>query len=106
MSAGVYNFEIEQGTTTTIVLTIRDQASALVNLTGYTATMNIGSSVTLTSSDGITLGGAAGTVTITITPTVSRQIHGNTKYELDLTSGAATTRPVKGRIRVRAEVAA
>lgn len=74
-----YNFVVKQGATWRNVFTLYQGAStgAVVNLTGYAAKLEIkdvGSSLystpsttkllTLTESSGITLGGAAGTITV------------------------------------------
>lgn len=77
MTAGLYNYLIEQNTKFNPVLTWRDASGAVVNLTGWTATMKIWDKqtklpiLTLTTTpdangNGITLGGAAGTISILI----------------------------------------
>lgn len=72
----------------------------LFNLTGYTATFQIGTSLTLSVGSGVTLGGAAGTVAIvatasqTATFVVSRQ-----HFYLQLTTpGGAVVFPLKGTV--------
>jgi hypothetical protein len=79
--------------TETLRLHQGDASSAVVNLTGYTATMTVKAAagdttplLTLTSSSGITLGGTAGTITIKRSPAqvnVFTWSHG--EYELTLT---------------------
>lgn len=77
MAAGQYNFIIEQNAKFNPVLTWKDSTGALVNLTGWTATMKIWDVqtknllLTLTTTPDangnvITLGGAAGTISILI----------------------------------------
>ena len=75
MSAGYHHFIIEQGATFGQTLTLKDNSDTLVNLTGYaSAEMDLrdnpesGTTIlTLTTGNGrIALGGAAGTVTLTI----------------------------------------
>ena len=72
-----YNIVCEQATTFALEFTIQT-GNTLWDLTGYTATMTVrpfvGSSTTtllLTSSSGITLGGVAGTVDIAISSAVT-----------------------------------
>ena len=73
MSAGIYTLTIDQGATLSLVLTWKDSSGNLVNLTGYTARATLrptySSSTTiisLTTENGrISLGGAAGTITLT-----------------------------------------
>lgn len=77
MTAGSYNFTLEQNTKFTRVLTYLDATGAPANLTGYTASLKIKGNATsplvisLTttpdaSGNVITLGGSAGTITILI----------------------------------------
>lgn len=71
---GVYDFTIRQGGTFSRRLTWKDDAGAPINLTGYTARMQIRTpdngtillSLT-TENGGITLGGVLGTITLAIT---------------------------------------
>lgn len=74
MSAGTYDILVEQGAVFNRVLTWRDSTGALINLTGYTARLSVKQSYDsstivfeMTTNNGrITLGGAAGTVTLYI----------------------------------------
>lgn len=73
MTALSYDLIIEAGATFDDIGTWRDSTGALVNTTGYTARLQIRSAVEstvvileLTNGSGITLGGAAGTIEITI----------------------------------------
>lgn len=104
MSAGKYNILIEQGATFTLNATW-EIAGSPVNLTGYSATMRILRSNetidTLTSVDSdIVLGGAAGTVAVTITDEATTAYDFNTaRYVLELTSGGGvTTRLLQGAV--------
>lgn len=73
---------IEQGATFDITLTCRDEAGTLVNLTGYTARMQIRANkkatttlLELTTENGrIVLGGAAGTLQLILSATVTAAI--------------------------------
>lgn len=119
MSAGIYDFEIEQGATLTRVFTWTtgttgcNATTTPVNLTGYTARMqirpNVNSSTVLfeanTTNGYIVLGGSAGTITLTIpaadtaTFTFARAV-----YDLELTIGATVTRLLQGTVVLSREV--
>ncbi len=74
MTAGVCNITIEQGADFLLNLLFRDLDENLIDLTGWTAEMMIRTVVdspsplvSLSSSNGITLGGTAGTILIELT---------------------------------------
>jgi hypothetical protein len=114
MSASIYNINIEQGATFTRTITWKDSANVAINLTGYTARMQIRERVesstalvSLTHSSGITLGGAAGTVVITITATQTDALPNMKKgvYDLELVSaGGIVTRLLQGEVVVSPQV--
>lgn len=112
MAAAEYNFTIEQGATFSKVVTWYDSTGALVNLTSYTAAMKakvnkddstsvIDSGTNLT----ITLGGALGTITLTMTAsqTAALTFH-SAYYDLELTLSGTVTRLLKGIINLDKEV--
>jgi fibronectin type 3 domain-containing protein len=108
-----YDMYVDAGATYVDVVTFRDSAGALVNLTGYTAALKIRPTVesstttlSLTQASGLTLGGAAGTVTITLTAANTTTLaSGNYVYDLKVTSaGGVATRLVEGDVIVSAEV--
>lgn len=110
MLAGVLNLTIEQGATFTQRLTWKVDGVA-VNLTGYTARMKVRERlnepaiISLTTGSGIVLGGAAGTVDITISAANTALLnYGKYIYDLELVNGATVTRLVKGKITVDPEV--
>ena len=115
MSAGIHHISIEQGATFTQVMTWKI-SDVVVNLTGYTARLKarstVGSrnvpSISLTSAAGgdITLGGAAGTITISLSATETAALNpGKYTYDLELqSSGGVVTRLLKGNLTVVAEV--
>ncbi len=112
--AGKLNMVIEQGTTFSPVLTYADVNNVAIDLTGYTAKMQIKKTradltalETLTTADGsIVLGGAAGTITLLLTDTQTAAIVWLTGvYDLELTSGSGiVTRLIQGVITVSEEV--
>ena len=101
----------EQATTFTVDFTIQN-GNTPWNLTGYTATMTIrpfvGSNTTtlvLTNGSGITLGGAAGTVDITISAAVTADFSPSRyAYDFVLNSGSVVTRLLEGQFIVTAGV--
>lgn len=108
-----YDLAIDAGATYTDVVTFRDSAGALVNLTGYTAAMKIRPTVesstvslSLTHASGLTLGGVAGTVTITISAAQTTALDSGTfVYDLKVTSaGGVATRLVEGTVTVSPDV--
>lgn len=113
MPAGTYNITAEQGATFTRVLTWRDSNDALINLTGYTARMQVRTiyeSTTIelsltTENDRITLGGAAGTISLSVSATdMSAMEIRSFVYDLELVSGSTVTRLIQGTFAVNAEV--
>jgi len=105
MAATTYDILIEQGATFSQVITYKDNGVA-VNLTGYTARMQVRSTlesattvVELTTANGrIALGGAAGTITLTISATDTAGLTaGRGVYDLELVSGSGiVTRLLQG----------
>jgi len=112
--ADQYNVLIDQGSTYTLALTYKDSSGAAINLTGYTAAMQIRDTVnsattqlSLSSpSSGIVITAATGLITITITATQTRGLVANTYvYDLEITSGSGVvTRLIQGSVIVNAEV--
>ena len=104
MSAGRHDIVIEEGATFTLSATW-EISGAAVNLSGYTASFKLISSsgdtvATITSPSGITLGGAAGTIVVTITDEATDGYDFNSgRYVLELTSGGGvTTRLLQGGV--------
>ena len=113
MPAGIYNIPAEQGATFTRVLTWRDENDALIDLTAYTARMQVRADyastttvLSLTTENGkITLGGAAGTITLLVSAADMAAVSGASfVYDLELVNGATVTRLVQGNFAVNAEV--
>lgn len=113
MPAAVYGITIEQGTTFQFAVTYRDSDGVLVNLTGYTARMQIRERVSSTTtlldvstSDYITLGGAAGTVTVSV-PAATTAAMDFTRgvYDLEIeSSSGVVTRLLQGDVEFSKEV--
>lgn len=111
---GLYRTTLSQGESFSRTLTWTDSGGNLVNLTGYTAKMDLRSSpvgsttalLTLTDTSGLTLGGAAGTIVWEMTDVQTLLLPtGTVAYDLRLTSGGGeVTYLIYGTIAVRARV--
>jgi hypothetical protein len=108
-----YQISIDQGATYSLALTYKDSNGTAINLTGYTAAMQIRTSyessstvVSLTSSSGIVITAATGLLTINITSNQTAALTpGTYVYDLEITSGAGVvTRLIQGSVMVSAEV--
>ena len=111
--AGTHDIVCDQGATFSRVFTWEDSAANPIDLTLYTARMQVRSTVesasTLlsltTENGGISLGGIAGTITVTATATQTAAIAaGCYVYDLEMVTGAVVTRLVQGSFTVDAEV--
>ena len=110
---GSYDIKARQGATWTRVFSWSVDGTP-VNLTGRTARMEVrtkpdATSVVLNVTPYITLGGAAGTVTISIPANVLAAIPPRTGsrfyvYDLEIVSGQEVTAFLAGRFTVAAEV--
>lgn len=109
MSAGNYTLYIEQGATFTVTFTWYDAAGVAVNLTNYTAALQLRKKLTdtdaalaLTHSSGIVLGGAAGTIVVTMSAAQTTALtQEQYVWDLKLTSAAGVaTRLLEGTAKV------
>lgn len=108
------NLTFPQGATWTLSLAWNDDDGDPINLTGFSAAMQIRQSyaqsatpiVSVSSGSGITLGGAAGTIEVRVPATSTDDIRaGRYVYDLELTSGGGeVTRLVEGTVTVTPEV--
>ena len=112
ISPAFYTIACYQGATFNKVFTWEVDAVP-VNLTGYTARMQVRSTkdsattiVSLTTGSGITLGGAAGTITLDLSATATAALpSGVYLYDLELVSGGGqVTRLLEGKFTISAEV--
>ena len=130
MSAGRYSFVIEQGATLDLEVVYKDSSGIPINLSGYTAAMQIRDSVggstlhaTLTSSFGdvyakasgssfISLSGSnlttlqsSGSIGIYIGHVVTNGFTFNEGYyDLELTNGQSRVRLLEGKVQVTKQV--
>jgi phage tail sheath gpL-like len=113
MTAGIYNTTIDQGSIWSVVLVYTDSNNVAVNLTGYTAAMQLRQNYNSTTADltlttangGITIVGATGTITITATAAQTGLLDsGFYVYDLELTSGSNISRLIQGQLTVAEQV--
>ena len=115
MSAGYHHFVIEQGATFGQTLTLKDEDSAVVNLTGYTAAEmdlreNPESSTTVltltVANSRVALGGSAGTVTLTVSASDTASLTaGDGVYDLEITDGGSNIyRILEGTYSIRRNI--
>jgi len=111
--AGDYDIIADQGATFTRNLHWFDPAGDPVNLTDYTARMQVrqryvstSTILSLVSPTNITLGGGAGTIVITASATTMAAVaSGEYVYDLEMVaSNGVVTRLVQGTFTVRPEV--
>jgi hypothetical protein len=108
-----YDISTEQGSSLSRVVTYSDANSSPINLTGYTARMQVRpratsgyAYLTLTSpSGGLTLGGTTGTITILVDGSVTSAIPaGDYVYDLEVVNGAYVDKVMGGDFTLSAEV--
>lgn len=105
-----HNIVIKKGATFTKQLRWKDANGAVINLTGYTARMQIRETVDsasfiieLTNANSrITLGGALGTITLTISAADTMSIVQNSGvYDLEIVSASGVvTRLIEGEVLI------
>lgn len=113
LPVGRYDGQIPQGATWSKTITWKTgEPPAPVNLTGYTARMDLKSigqaTVSLTTENGrITLGGAAGTITLLLSAATTAAIGSATyAYDLELIYGANVYRILEGYQEVTPNITA
>ena len=112
--ASTYNITVDQGATYSLAISYKDSNGAAINLTNYTAAMQLRSDyssadavLSLSSpSNGIVITGATGLITITITDTQTAALSANAfVYDLEITSASnVKTRLIQGSVTVSPEV--
>lgn len=114
MASNSFDLSIQQGATLSLVATWKDSNGTPVNLSGYTARMQVretydagNTKLSLTTENGgISLGGTAGTITISAAATATAALAApfTGVYDLELVSGATVTRLLQGIATVSPEV--
>ena len=119
MSAGTYNFNIEQGASLTVDLTYRDSDGDVIDVSsGYTARMKIreasGGDLIASTESGdspkntlaISLGDSTSNIVITMTSVNTAALDFDTAvYDLELASGSNTVdRIIEGSVKLSKEI--
>ena len=114
MAAGRYNIKIEQGATFRFEIVYRDSNSAIVNLTGYTARMQIRpipSSATIlvnasTANGKIVITPLLGQIVVSLTATETAALDfTSARYDLEIeASNGTVTRLIEGVVTLSPEV--
>lgn len=113
MTAGIYNFTMDQGSNWNLNVVYKGSDGNPINLTGYTAAMQLRQNynsdtavLTLsTSNGGITITGAQGKLFLSATAAQTGSLDaGFYVYDLEITSGGVVTRIIQGQITVAGEV--
>lgn len=111
--AGGYDIVADQGATYSQVFTWKDSNGDPVSLVGWTGRMQVRSRVPsattmldlTTANGGVTLGGAAGTVTVSVSAADMADVDaGVYTYDIELVNGSTVERLVMGTFTVRGEV--
>jgi hypothetical protein len=114
ITPGTYDITLFQGADYDKTFTVL-QGGTAINFTGFTSAMQVRTAadstatlLSLTNGSGITLGGTAGTILVTITNAQSAAISaGSYAYDLELTSGVGAgvvTRLLQGAFTVSGNV--
>jgi hypothetical protein len=113
MKAKIYNPVIDQGSIWSVVVEYQDNNGNPINLTGYTASLQLRENynsatadLTLTTENGgLAINGPAGTITIFATAEQTGALAANFYvYDLELQSGPNITRLIQGQLTVAEQV--
>lgn len=114
MAAATHDILIEQGATFQLNLVWKDSGGTPINLTGYTARMQVRQKIAdtnpllsfTTENGAITLGGALGTIAITGLATLTDALTVKSGvYDLELVSpGGIVTRLIEGAVTITPQV--
>lgn len=112
MLAGQYDITVEQGSTFNLTLVYKDQRGYVIDLTGYSARMQLRSSVAssavvldLTTANGrISIDGAAGKISLLIAAADTAGLSGTGVYDLELVNGLIVQRVLEGSYTISPEV--
>ena len=112
---GKYNLRLYRGSTFSKVITWKDESKALINLTGWKARLHMRATIDdanpfmslTTENGGITLGGAAGTISLMATASATTAItitQGVYDLEMIAPDGVTVTRLLEGFVFISREV--
>jgi hypothetical protein len=103
--AQTYDITADQGATYSVVITYKNSNGTPINLTNYTARMqlrasyaSVAAALTLTTENGrIALGGALGTITLNVAAATMETLEAKTYvYDLELVDGSTVIRLLQG----------
>lgn len=112
MTAGIYNFTLDQGAVLTLNLVYQNPNGTPINLTGQTGRMQLRrkfssvAELTLTTSNGgLTITPLTGNILITMTDEQTGALgSGFYLYDLELINAGVVERIIQGQITVNAQV--
>jgi hypothetical protein len=112
MAAATHNLIIDQGATWRLNLLYKDSENSPIDLTGYTAQLQLrtsydaaSASLNLSNGSGITITANTGSIAIVATATQTNAlIAGDYVYDLEITLSGEVTRLIQGRAIVRPQV--
>jgi hypothetical protein len=112
MAAAIHDLIIDQGATWKVNLLYKDPAGDPINLTGYTAQLQLrtsydaaSASLSLANGTGITITANTGNIAILATATQTNSlVAGDYVYDLEITLSGEVTRLIQGRAIVRPQV--
>jgi hypothetical protein len=113
MTAGIYNFTMDQGSVWDLEITYQDPNGTPINLTGFTAKMQLRKEYNSTIADltlttgggGIVISGATGKIDISASAAQTAVLDPTYYvYDLELTSGTNISRLIQGQITVAEQV--
>ena len=112
VAPGILNLTFPQGATWDLSITWTDSAGDPIDVTDYSARMQVRQSYTsadavlsLTNGSGITLGGTAGTIDVNVSATATAGVAAlQYVYDLEVEESSVVTRVVQGSLTVTPEV--
>lgn len=113
MTAGIYNFTMDQGSVWDLEITYQDPNGVPINLTNFTAKMQLRKEYNSTVADltlttgggGIVITGATGVIDISATAAQTGALDPTYYvYDLELISGTNISRLIQGQITVAEQV--
>jgi hypothetical protein len=106
--ATITNYNIDQGSDWSTIVTAKDSSGAVIDLSNRTITSHMRKNYTSTAStaiSGIAKVASAGTLTLNLTSAVSAAMKsGYYYYDVEVTTGSIVTRILEGKIHLRPEV--
>jgi len=113
MTAGVYHFSMEQGSTFSRSITYKNSSGDAIDLSGYTARMQLRKNIEdaaplieLTTENGrIAITGSTGTIVLTISAADTASLNPvEGVYDLELVSGSTIEKLIAGTFTIKREV--